>query len=152
MSSRCTVVLVVSCVLCAMCSLHAALQKKKSYEIDVHEKTVGRVLHGTCEALGDRKQIRGYFPVFVTFNCQSTYHGPRPGPTLASRVHAGLLLAQQPRVREWTRGRKSKNCQCTRTIHLVHSNKYARYLVERKEGLYEVYNYTCGTTDTPVHY
>jgi len=58
-----------------MCSLHAALQKKTSYEIDVHEKTVGRVLHGTCEALGGRKRVPWLFASFRDFEPQE--HVPR---------------------------------------------------------------------------
>ena len=45
-------------------------------------------------------------------NLQSTCYGRRPGPHLSRRVPAGSQRATEPRVRENTRGRKTKTCRC----------------------------------------
>ena len=52
---------------------------------------------------------RGYFPDFATLKPQSTRHGARPRPKLAPWFEACSLPAPQPRAREKTRGRRSKN-------------------------------------------
>ena len=74
------VVLVVSCLLCAVCSLHAASQKP-IITIHADEKTVTGVLHGTCEALGGRKRISWLFASFRDFDL------PEHVPRTSARAH-----------------------------------------------------------------
>ena len=82
------VVLVVSCLLCAVCSLHAATQKP-IITIHADEKTVTGVLHGTCEALGGRKRIPWLFADFRDFRPPEHARRTRPGPTLAPQCSRG---------------------------------------------------------------
>ena len=86
-------------------------------------KTVVRVLHGTCEALGGRKRNPWLLASFRDFELpRATDLGQ--GPHLHRSVHAGLLRAPQPRPREKTHGRKSKKCHCTKKVSLVHSTRF----------------------------
>ena len=52
-----------------------------------------------------------------TLNPQSTCHGPRPGPKLASGVRAGSLRATELRARGKTRGLKRNKCRRAKKTH-----------------------------------
>lgn len=66
--------------------------------------------------------LRGYLPIFVPLNAQSTSHGPRPEPTLAPRCLDGSLPAQEPKARKTASGWKRKRCRCAKYKIFLHIN------------------------------
>ena len=51
-------------------------------------------------ALAPQKAIRNYLPDLTTLDAQSTYHGARPGPTLAPWCTGGSPFVPYSRERE----------------------------------------------------
>ena len=104
--SRCFLVRVVSCVLssCGVAKTnhnHSVLTriKKQSYGFSMSPARLLVVGNGS----------RGYLSVFAILNSRARATNLGQGPHLHRSVHAGLLRAPQPKPREKTGGRKSKN-------------------------------------------